>query len=514
MAEQVDMENTEKHVPMHPLPEEIQLMPRDETVCKYCGVSYLILHEFKALEDKVKALENKLQLYQGSLEREKRLQEELHCLSQEHEQSKADSASKAERLQMAMMQLKAKEEEVHVLAEELAACQQARRSAEEQRRLLGEKTSKQEESLKKTLDVLRRFQAEQKAIKEEVGAFISEWITFRRDISDRTEESLKSHSAEATELKVLLSDSQSVNASLKARVENLEAASESFVLISQKLKDTRDAGNELRSECQQQQKKILDLQQQLETLELNFQNVTKEMQHHKDISIMKSGEVSDLQSKLQRMEYDYESSSLRLAKELKEKEDCVTALQQKCQKLQEEITEMGSGEKNYRRRIQHLESELGTVKEVLKQTQEEVVHLQQERELQIIAYQNSIEQLQETIKQRMLNDDRWETKMQNELENQRQKFLQKLEVTERRLREEGNMEVEIERQKHSELISVLQNKYKELEAKERFSHTSCPCDLRRIILNDIIGPKLYFRVYCPCDTNSTERSYILDMCLK
>ena len=40
-------------------------MNRDETVCKFCGVSYLIHNEIKALEDKVKALEEQLIHFQG-----------------------------------------------------------------------------------------------------------------------------------------------------------------------------------------------------------------------------------------------------------------------------------------------------------------------------------------------------------------------------------------------------------------------------------------------------------------
>ena len=40
----------------HPLPEEIRKMARDETVCKFCGVSYLIHNEIKALEDKLKVI--------------------------------------------------------------------------------------------------------------------------------------------------------------------------------------------------------------------------------------------------------------------------------------------------------------------------------------------------------------------------------------------------------------------------------------------------------------------------
>lgn len=37
----------------HPLPDEIQEMTRDDTVCKFCGVSYLIHHEVKRLEKEV-----------------------------------------------------------------------------------------------------------------------------------------------------------------------------------------------------------------------------------------------------------------------------------------------------------------------------------------------------------------------------------------------------------------------------------------------------------------------------
>lgn len=37
----------------HPLPEEIQKMEIDDTVCQFCGVSYFIHREVKMLEEKV-----------------------------------------------------------------------------------------------------------------------------------------------------------------------------------------------------------------------------------------------------------------------------------------------------------------------------------------------------------------------------------------------------------------------------------------------------------------------------
>lgn len=64
----------------------------------------------------------------------------------------------------------------------------------------------------------------------------------------------------------------------------------------------------------------------------------------------------------------------------------MTLLQQKCQQIQEEITKMGSTEDHYRRRTQRLESELGTVNEVLNQTQQEVADLQQERCSRLFVY--------------------------------------------------------------------------------------------------------------------------------
>lgn len=43
----------ERYTPKYPLPEEIRKMKRDDTICQYCGVSYLIHAEIKALEEKL-----------------------------------------------------------------------------------------------------------------------------------------------------------------------------------------------------------------------------------------------------------------------------------------------------------------------------------------------------------------------------------------------------------------------------------------------------------------------------
>uniref|UniRef100_A0A673U666 Leucine, glutamate and lysine rich 1 n=1 Tax=Suricata suricatta TaxID=37032 RepID=A0A673U666_SURSU len=105
----------DRHTPLHALPEEIQKMSPEEKVCEYCGISYLILHEFKAMEEKMKAMEKEMKFYQGSVDREKRLQEKLQSLSQDFEQYKIDSESKTE---SRVLRLKLRLEVQHCQVEE------------------------------------------------------------------------------------------------------------------------------------------------------------------------------------------------------------------------------------------------------------------------------------------------------------------------------------------------------------------------------------------------------------
>ena len=63
----------ERYSPQHPLPEEIQNLPRDDTVCRYCGISYLIHREIKILEEKIKEMEEELEKCRGCEQRETEL---------------------------------------------------------------------------------------------------------------------------------------------------------------------------------------------------------------------------------------------------------------------------------------------------------------------------------------------------------------------------------------------------------------------------------------------------------
>uniref|UniRef100_A0A7N9CDE1 Leucine, glutamate and lysine rich 1 n=1 Tax=Macaca fascicularis TaxID=9541 RepID=A0A7N9CDE1_MACFA len=255
----------DRHIPMHALPEEIQKMLPEEKVCKYCGVSYLILHEFKAMEEKVKAMEKEMKFYQGSVDREKRLQEKLHSLNQELEQYKIDSKSKTER---------------HTML-------------------------------------------------------------------------------------------------------------------------------------------------------------------------------------------------------LKEKEDSLMTCQQIYRALQEELTAKEKQEEDIKRRINLAENELEITKTLLNQTREEVLTLKNERELMLISHQKSIEQLQETLRQKLLSDDNWKEKIEAELAKERAQHLVEFEEQALLFKEETKLQLDIEKEKHQDVIQKYKKEQEELQMKISDLITGATRDLRQ-----------------------------------
>ena len=69
-----EKERFERYTPQYPLPSDISNMSRQDTVCQFCGVSYLIHNEIKALENKCQKLEADLTYYAGITSREAALE--------------------------------------------------------------------------------------------------------------------------------------------------------------------------------------------------------------------------------------------------------------------------------------------------------------------------------------------------------------------------------------------------------------------------------------------------------
>ncbi|KAI4589764.1 hypothetical protein MJG53_000813, partial [Ovis ammon polii x Ovis aries] len=323
-------------------------MSPEEKVCKYCGVSYLILHEFKAMEEKVKAMEKEMKFYQGSIEREKRLQEKLQSLSQDFEQCKIDNESKTERIQDASMKLKSYQDEFQRVQKELSQLQQELKIKQKQSQIFSQRLMEYKYFWTKTLALLTFTKSELNSIKNEVYDHFKNWTSLKREV---------------------------------------------FLQIKS-ISETA----------------LTDLQCQVEALGLKLQKAVTEMDNYKEKLKNKSNEADEYQRELTKLKFESIISDSWHTRLLKEKEDSLMTCQQIYKTLQEELTAKERQEDDLKRRINLAENELEITRTLLNQTKEEVVTLKSERELMLISHQKSVEQLQETLRQKLLNDDNWREK--------------------------------------------------------------------------------------------------------
>ncbi|XP_057355433.1 protein LEKR1 [Manis pentadactyla] len=473
----------DRHIPIYELPEEIQKMYPEEKVCKYCGVSYLILHEFKAMEEKVEAMEKEMKFYQGSVEREKRLQEELQSLRQDFEQYRIDSESQIKRIQHASMQLKSQQSEFQRVQKELSQSQDELKIKQRQSQILSQRLAEYKYFWNKTLSLLTFVKRELTSIKNEVYDNFQNWTSLKGEVFLQ----IKSISETAlTEIEILnksLTVSQRNKVCLEEEMKNLKLLSDAAILRSKQIETSKQQEVNLQTRCHDLQKEVLDLQCQVEALGLRLQKATAKLDNYKEKLMNKYNEADDCQRELRKLKFKSIISESRHTRLLKEKEDSLVASQQIHKTLQEELTAKERQKEDIKRRITLAENELERTKTLLNQTKEEVVTLKSERELMLISHQKSIQQLEETLRQKLLNDDNWSEKIEAELARERARHLVEFEEQALLFKEEAKLELDIEKEKHQEIIQKHKKEQEELQMKIPDLIAGATRDLRLEVAN-------------------------------
>ncbi|KAM5292979.1 protein LEKR1 [Ctenodactylus gundi] len=453
------------HIPKHALPEEIQKMPPEEKVCKYCGVSYLILHEFKAMEEKVKAMEKEMKFYQESVEREKRLQEKLQSLSQEFEQYKTDSESKTERIQDASMQLKSLQNECQKLQKELSHLQHELKITQRKSQVFSQRLLEYNYFWDKALSLLTFTKKELVIIKNEIYDNFQDWTSLKGEVFLQIKYISESALTEIDILNKSLTVSQRNKVCLEEEVKNLKLLSDAAILRSQQMEESKQQEVNLQARCYDLQNEVLGLQCQVEALGIKLQRAVMELDNYKKLLKNKSDEADDCQRELRKLKFESIISESRHTRLLKEKEDSLMTCQQMYKTLQEELTTKQRQEEDTKRRINLAESELERTKTLLNQTKEEVVTLKNERELMLISHQKTIKELQETLRQKLLSDDNWREKIEAELAKERARYLVELKEQAVLFKKEAKLELDIEKEKHHKIIQKYKKEQEELQMK-------------------------------------------------
>uniref|UniRef100_A0A7N4NZU7 Leucine, glutamate and lysine rich 1 n=1 Tax=Sarcophilus harrisii TaxID=9305 RepID=A0A7N4NZU7_SARHA len=302
----------DRHIPMHALPEEIQKMSHDETVCKYCGVSYLILHEFKLMEEKIKAMEADMKFYQGSVDREKSLQEKLQSLKRDFQQYKANGEAQTERIKDLSMQLEKQQKQFQSVNEELRHYQEELKVAHRQSQQYSKKLEQHHVMHKKTLMLLKFSKRELASIKNEVTYTLQNWVFLSEEMSLQIKHiSKETVLTEMANLNKTLSVVQRDKKRLEQEVKSLKMMSDAALLKSQQIEVICHQGVGLLNRCHDLQKEILDLQSQIEAMGLKFQKATDEAERYKEMFMTKSDEADEYQRKFRTLKFESKISETR-----------------------------------------------------------------------------------------------------------------------------------------------------------------------------------------------------------
>ncbi|XP_078210087.1 protein LEKR1 isoform X3 [Callithrix jacchus] len=377
------------------------------------------------------------------------------------------------------MQLKSQQNEFQKVKKQLSHLQDELKIKYRQSNIFSQRLSEYKYFWNKTLSLLTFTKRELISIKNEVYDNYQNWTSLKGEIFLQ----IKSMSETAlTEIDILnksLTVSQRNNICLEKEMKNLKLLSDAAILRSQQIQTSRQQEVNLQTKCYDLQKEVLDLQCLVEALGLKLQKAVTEMDNYKEMLMNKSNEADDCQRELRKLKFESIISESQHTMLLKEKEDSLMTCQQIYKTLQEELTAKEKQEEDIKRRINLAENELEITKTLLNQTREEVLTLKNERELLLISHQKSIEQLQETLRQKLLSDDNWKEKIEAELAKERAQHLVEFKEQALLFKEEAKLKLDIEKEKHKDIIQKIKKEQEELQMKISDLITGATRDLRQ-----------------------------------
>ncbi|XP_059507064.1 protein LEKR1 isoform X2 [Stegostoma tigrinum] len=440
-------------------------MRQDETVCRYCGVSYLIHREFKLMEEKLKAMEAEMEFYRESVEREEKLQRELCSMKQHMEQLKSDHQQKKESLNFLSLELATKQEELEGMCLKMEDNWRQLVAVQNKSKLYRERTKQQAHIIDQASTFLQGIKIELALFREDVQSNLVIWEPFSKTLMHYLQATGDGVQMEMFGLRESLKKSTQEVEFLQQQVKDLQLSSDTITLQIDQIHVLEQKEAELEIKCCESEKQALDLKNQLMIQQLNFQKIAEEMEHCKELLLNKSKEVEDLLSRLTVLECAHDERESRYCKEIKEKEKQWLQCEQKCKSLEEQLEIKVCQESEIQNRSSVSQNEILTLKTALSQAEEKLEALKQEREQMVISHQNRIKQLQERLQQMLGDEDNWRAKIDAALSKQQAHHRTELKELALQMKEEAKIEIDTERQKQQELINKHNKEHETLQTQ-------------------------------------------------
>ncbi|KAK7471368.1 hypothetical protein BaRGS_00035974 [Batillaria attramentaria] len=434
-----------RYTPQHPLPEEIRKMTRDDTVCQYCGVSYLIHTEIKALEERLKATEKELEHYKGREDRESRLLVEKEELLTNKKALQETLASKENVLAMLRQELQLaseKNKDFEMKLKESSAS--------------GEKYRQQYMTALRQLSQLSTTVRQQRESLNQIRKSVQD---FRQSVTQQTESTqsaitdacsryAKEYEEVQSRLQCVEMEQMVTNQSNKSLSDKLRAQEERV----KNLERCEQEMNTLESRNKELQANLKDMQGKLDEAVSKSRTLSMEADQFKIQIKAKTEEVEEMNRQRQQQSQSSDSALREMERRLLLKEGELTTAQKQLKNLENLRKEAEKRQADITQQNILTANEAQDLKESLKRAKADVDALKAERESMITAHQSRIDDLRESFKRKMAETDRWPEKLQTALAEEKAKHQAALSALESSLKESFVMELQIEKEKYDELL--------------------------------------------------------------
>ncbi|KAK3800364.1 hypothetical protein RRG08_052749 [Elysia crispata] len=444
------------YTPQHPLPEEIKKLTRDDTVCKYCGVSYLIHNEIKALEDKVAALEKELTNLRGQEQREALLKKENALLKDQRN----DLQTSLETEHNIVASLKT---ELDNLKETCRTSQETSSSYKEKYMRTLQDLSALSQIVREQKQTIEQVKKQVKTSQEEVVGHVNEMkqnvILLAETASNEKNELLSKVQCLDMEKMVLSQSNVSLTSNLKAS--ELELAEKERQLNNEKdavkkLEKYMQDSEILSKDLKQADKSLQGLQKDLESSQTKCKNFEKELEQCRAQLRSKTSEAKETADKMNQLEKNHEVATQKLTIELKAKEGEILSGLEQQKTLENRLKELEKREAEGQNSRDITLNEAKVLKESLLRAKVDREALKAERELMIEAHQNRIEELRESFKNKMAEMDNWPQKLQSAVAAEKSRHQTEMKALEENLKHNFVLELQIEKDKYNEVLKKFQ----------------------------------------------------------
>ncbi|CAK8677786.1 unnamed protein product [Clavelina lepadiformis] len=455
----------ERHTPQHPLPDEIKKLPQGETVCHFCGVSYLIHHEIKKLEDLVAQLEEELEERRGAVVREQKLKMELDKNKSAIEIMNkliAEKDSTIEKITRAVEETKSENEHLsEVIIKEKLKTDEAKQAL---------RNYKKEIAVK-----LLNFQNASRLLKTDLCGLHEEVKTNKNQLNSHLAElfsklPLLSAACSAEYLSALNTDKE-LNASIQSMESDLQYWQSKCAATEKEMTNLK---NDFEFYKTNKAASGENLKKQLTDLQNVNRELSKSVKAAEMLAKSTQADTALLEEKLRKKQTELQNATIKLQKTEDNADRTIQRLNQDCRDLEkelasveEELKKMSLEQKAREKKELELSrtaslnsSHLVEMENALAEAKATNKSLMEERELMVTSHQNQIQQLRESFKRKLEASEGLPVKAQKELQLAEDRHRENMSALEQKLRDEFKIELCVEKDKHTESILTLKNKHK------------------------------------------------------